>query len=309
MKRRKELSKEELRIIKKKISDEEAFEEFFKDCYLRNLRPATMEYYKNEFHGAKKIINKHLLECEQSDMEHLIKQSKQIMKVTSINTRLRALRAFYNFLAKRKLIETNPMKNVKLLRDRQKTIETLDTEELEKLIKVIRKEKTFVSFRDEVIILVFLDTGVRLSELVGINVEDVRQNLIVIRKTKNLFERTVYLSETTQEQLSRYIKIRGELEETNKLFISQDNRELNPHSIQTRLTKYGKLAKISKRVSPHTFRHTMAKRMIVSGVDAFSLMHLLGHTDITVTKRYVNLWGQNLEQKHKLHGALKGLKI
>jgi integrase/recombinase XerD len=100
-----------------------------------------------------------------------------------------------------------------------------------------------------------------LSELVGINVEDVRGNKIIVRKTKNLFERTVYLSETTQEQLERYIKIRGEVG-TNKLFISQDNKELNRHSIQTRLTKYGKEANINKRVSPHTFRHTMAKRIL-----------------------------------------------
>ncbi|MCF7620925.1 tyrosine-type recombinase/integrase [Peribacillus castrilensis] len=60
-------------------------------------------------------------------------------------------------------------------------------EEIEKLIRTIRKEKTFISFRDEVIILVFLDTGVRLSELVGIEVDDVRGNIIIIRRTKNLF--------------------------------------------------------------------------------------------------------------------------
>lgn len=308
MKRRGELTDEELKIIKKKISDEEAYEKFFKDCYLRNLRPATIGYYKNEFHGAKKIINKQLVEWEQKDVEDLILKSKQLMKVTTINTRLRALRSFYNFLDKNKMIDKNPMKNIKLLRDRQKTIETLDNQEIEKLIKTIRKQKTFVGFRDEVILLVFLDTGVRLSELVGINVEDVRHNKLIIRRTKNLFERTVYLSDTTQERLESYIKVRGEVV-TNKLFISQDNKELNPHSIQTRLTKYGKEAKISKRVSPHTFRHTMAKRMIVSGLDAFSLMHLLGHTDITITKRYVNLWGQDLEQKHKEYGALKGLNL
>ncbi|PEV29233.1 tyrosine-type recombinase/integrase [Bacillus thuringiensis] len=308
MKRRGELTDEELKIIKKKISDEEAYDKFFKDCYLRNLRPATIGYYKNEFHGAKKIVNKQLVEWEQKDVEDLILKSKQLMKVTTINTRLRALRSFYNFLDKNKLIDKNPMKNIKLLRDRQKTIETLDNQEIEKLIKTIRKQKTFVGFRDEVILLVFLDTGVRLSELVGIKVEDVRHNKLIIRRTKNLFERTVYLSDTTQERLESYIKVRGEVA-TNKLFISQDNKELNPHSIQTRLTKYGKEAKISKRVSPHTFRHTMAKRMIVSGLDAFSLMHLLGHTDITVTKRYVNLWGQDLEQKHKEYGALKGLNL
>ncbi|HFK1790668.1 TPA: tyrosine-type recombinase/integrase [Bacillus pacificus] len=308
MKRRGELTDEELKIIKKKISDEGAYEKFFKDCYLRNLRPATIGYYKNEFHGAKKIINKQLVEWEQKDVEDLILKSKQLMKVTTINTRLRALRSFYNFLDKNKMIDKNPMKNIKLLRDRQKTIETLDNQEIEKLIQTIRQQKTFVGFRDEVILLVFLDTGVRLSELVGINVEDVRHNKLIIRRTKNLFERTVYLSDTTQERLESYIKVRGEVA-TNKLFISQDNKELNPHSIQTRLTKYGKEAKISKRVSPHTFRHTMAKRMIVSGLDAFSLMHLLGHTDITVTKRYVNLWGQDLEQKHKEYGALKGLNL
>nr|WP_242485219.1 tyrosine-type recombinase/integrase [Peribacillus sp. TH27] len=134
---------------------------------------------------AKKFINKTLVECEQQDIENLIIESKKLIKVTTINTRLRALRSFYNFLYKNKHLETNPMKNIKLLRDRRKTIETLDNKEIELLIKTIRKQKTFVGFRDEVILLVFLDTGVRLSELIGIEVEDVRDNHIIIRKTKN----------------------------------------------------------------------------------------------------------------------------
>jgi len=309
MSRRGELNEKELNIIKKKVNDEEAFEKFFRDCYLRNLRPATVEYYKNEFQAFRRRIDKQLVECQQQDIENFILMSKQSIKITSINTRLRALRSFYNYLSKNKLIDKNPMQNIKLLRDRQKTIETLDNKEIELLVKIIRKQKTFVSFRDEVMLLVFLDTGIRLSELIGIEVEDVRGNKIIIRKTKNLFERTVYLSEVTQEQLRRYIQIRGHIEGTNKLFISQDNLDLQPHSIQKRFTKYGNTANINKRVSPHTFRHTMAKRMIVAGVDAFSLMHLLGHSDITITKRYVNMWGQDLEVKHKLHGALKGLTL
>lgn len=249
------------------------------------------------------------MECNHKDIEDFILMSKQSIKITTINTRLRALRSFYNFLFKNKLIDKNPMQHIKLLRDRQKNIETLDNKEIELLIKTIRKQQTFVSFRDEVMLLVFLDTGIRLSELVGIEVEDVTGNKIIVRKTKNLFERTVYLSEVTQEQLRRYIQIRGHIEGTKRLFISQDNFELQPHSIQKRFTKYGNEANINKRVSPHTFRHTMAKRMILAGVDAFSLMHLLGHSDITVTKRYVNMWGEDLESKHKMHGALKGLNL
>ncbi|MCQ6267143.1 tyrosine-type recombinase/integrase [Fictibacillus sp. WQ 8-8] len=308
MRRQNKLTNDELKVIEKKISDEEAFDLFFRDCYLRNLRPATIEYYKNEFHAAKRILDKSLVECTQKDLEELIMTSKRLMKVTTINTRLRALRSLYNFLKKNKYIPSSPMKNIKLLRDRQKTIETLDNKEIEQLIRTIRKKKSFVCFRDEVILLVFLDTGVRLSELVGINVEDVRGNKIIIRQTKNLFERTVYLSEVTQEQLARYIKLRGTVN-TDRLFINHDNKELKPHSIQTKFSKYGLQAGISKRVSPHTFRHTMAKRMIVAGIDAFSLMTILGHSDMTITKRYVNLWGEDIERKHNQFGALKGLKL
>lgn len=308
MRRKRELSKEELRIIHTRVSDEEAIEEFFKHCYLKNLRQATIDYYRNEFMATKRILNKELVDLEAADIEHLIMISKERIKITTINTRLRALRAFYNFIYRKRLIATNPMEEIKLLKDRHKMIDALENVEIEKLLKVMRDEKTFVGFRDEVIFLVFLDTGIRLSELVGIEIGDIRGDELLVRKTKNNFERTVYLSEFTQQQLKRYLVIRGQLE-TEALFINRDNGPLKSHSIQGRFTRYGQLAGIEKRVSPHTFRHTMAKRMVMEGIDAFSLMHLLGHTDITVTKRYVNLWGKDLKRKHGKYGALKGLRL
>lgn len=308
MRRKRELSKEELRIIHTRASDEEAIEEFFKHCYLKNLRQATIDYYRNEFMATKRILNKELVDLEAADIEHLIMISKERIKITTINTRLRALRAFYNFIYRKRLIATNPMEEIKLLKDRHKMIDALENVEIEKLLKVMRDEKTFVGFRDEVIFLVFLDTGIRLSELVGIEIGDIRGDELLVRKTKNNFERTVYLSEFTQQQLKRYLVIRGQLE-TEALFINRDNGPLKSHSIQGRFTRYGQLAGIEKRVSPHTFRHTMAKRMVMEGIDAFSLMHLLGHTDITVTKRYVNLWGKDLKRKHGKYGALKGLRL
>lgn len=308
MRRKRELSKEELRIIHTRVSDEEAIDEFFKHCYLKNLRQATIDYYRNEFMATKRILNKELVDLEAADIEHLIMISKERIKITTINTRLRALRAFYNFIYRKRLIATNPMEDIKLLKDRHKMIDALENVEIEKLLKVMRDEKTFVGFRDEVIFLVFLDTGIRLSELVGIEIGDIRGDELLVRKTKNNFERTVYLSEFTQQQLKRYLVIRGQLD-TDALFINRDNGPLKSHSIQGRFTRYGQLAGIEKRVSPHTFRHTMAKRMVMEGIDAFSLMHLLGHTDITVTKRYVNLWGKDLKRKHGKYGALKGLRL
>lgn len=308
MRRRGELTDTELNLITQKINDEEALSFFIKDCHLRNLRPATIQYYQSELSVAKNTLHKELVDLQQKDIENLILQSKQQISITTINTRLRALRAFFNFLHKQKHISKNPMKNIKLLRDRQKIIETLDKHEIEALIKTIRKQKTFIAFRDEVILLIFLDTGVRLSELAGIEVQDIQGNKLIIRQTKNLFERTVYLSERTQEKLGIYLKLRGTLE-TKKLFVNHDNGEFKARGIQARFWKHGQDAKIDKRVSPHTFRHTMAKRMILAGVDAFTLMTILGHSDMTITKKYVNLWGPDIEQKHKEYGALKGLNL
>lgn len=308
MRRRGELTDTELNLITQKINDEEALSFFIKDCHLRNLRPATIQYYQSELSVAKNTLHKELVDLQQKDIENLILQSKQQISITTINTRLRALRAFFNFLHKQKHISKNPMKNIKLLRDRQKIIETLDKHEIEALIKTIRRQKTFIAFRDEVILLIFLDTGVRLSELAGIEVQDIQGNRLIIRQTKNLFERTVYLSERTQEKLGIYLKLRGNLE-TKKLFVNHDNGEFKARGIQARFWKHGQDAKIDKRVSPHTFRHTMAKRMILAGVDAFTLMTILGHSDMTITKKYVNLWGPDIEQKHKEYGALKGLNL
>lgn len=308
MKRRGSLNAEELEIVTGRLTDNEAFEKFYHDCRIRNLRPATIQYYKDSLHTIQKVVQKEFVECDQSDIERFITEGRATMNVTSINTRLRALRAFYNFLVKNKYIKVSPMKNVKLLRDRHKTIETLTNDEIQKLIKTIRNNKSFITIRDEVILLVFLDTGIRLSELVGIELEDIGDSLIIIRKTKNNFERTVFISDITQEMIKKYLLIRGKVP-TNKLFVNQDNGELKAHSIQTRFTLYGSQAGIKKRVSPHTFRHTMAMRMIVAGVDAFTLMILLGHTDITITKRYVNLWGIDLKRKHQSFGALNGLTL
>lgn len=78
----------------KRINNEEFFEVINRDCYLRNLRPATKDYYKNEFIAAIKNFNKPLVECEQIDLEELIIKSKKLVKVTTINTRLRALLSF-----------------------------------------------------------------------------------------------------------------------------------------------------------------------------------------------------------------------
>ncbi|WP_281976070.1 phage integrase N-terminal SAM-like domain-containing protein [Halobacillus litoralis] len=101
MKRRKELSEEELDLIRNKVTEDEVLEKFFKDCCLRNLRPATIEYYMNEFHATEKMLKKDIVDIKQEDIEAFIVRSKTQISITTINTRLRPLRALSTITKKR----------------------------------------------------------------------------------------------------------------------------------------------------------------------------------------------------------------
>lgn len=311
--RKAKLTAEEMKIINSNFTDEELINKFIRDCNLKNLRPATLKYYLSELSSFKLNlsdlgIKKSFSEITQEDIEIVILALKNQIKIVSINTRLRAIKAFFNYLERNSLVTDNPTKNIKNLRDREKIMETLNDEEIVQVANHIKSQNSFVGVRDYAIFLIFIDTGIRLSELCGLRVQDVRKNQIVIRMTKNLHERTVFPSEKTQRAVRDYMRLRGSLHH-DWLFVNNEDEPLKKRSIQTRFEKYKEELQFKKQLSPHILRHTYAKRSIISGMDAFSLAKLLGHSDLSITKRYVNLWGHDLEEMAKKYSSINKLKI
>jgi integrase/recombinase XerD len=228
------------------------------------------------------------------------------LKTATINAKLRALRSFYNFLYSNKHIKKNPMANVKLLKERKEVVPSFSKEQV-KLLFSLCDRKTFVGQRDFTIMLLMLDTAIRLNELVNIELSDVKENEIVIRETKTFFERVVPMSKKLKEQMDIWIKIRGKCD-TEKLFVNVDGEALKKRSIQNRIEHYGRMSEIKNvRVSAHTFRHTSAKFFIQNGGNAFHLQQLLGHTSLEITKKYVNLWSKDVAESHKQYGALSNI--
>ncbi|MEK3887609.1 tyrosine-type recombinase/integrase [Bacillus sp. FSL K6-3431] len=88
-----------------------------------------------------------------------------------------------------------------------------------------------------------------------------------------------------------------------------DNEPLQPRSIQRKFEGYKRLLEFNQQLSPHVFRHTFAKRSILSGINAFSLAALLGHSDLTITRRYVNFWSTDLEEQARNFSTLGKLKL
>lgn len=323
--RKNSLTDAELSILKKDnksyVTDfKEAFKLFEKDCDLRNLRPYTIKYYRNELsafltHLSEQGIDLTKLQPSDITEEHikenviLYMRNYKGIRVVSINTRLRALRSFFNFLYKQKHIPKNPMENIKLLKDRKRVIPTFTKEQLNKLFKQ-PDLKTFTGVRDYTIMMIFLETGMRVNELSGLTLADIRweDNLLCVRNAKSYRERLVPIQKEMKNQLKKYIAIRGYVE-SDALFVNMDGTALSKRGIQNRVEKYGVLAGIKGvRCSPHTFRHTFAKLSVQQGANIFELQAILGHSSMEIVKTYVNLFGTDVRERHKEFSPIKVLE-
>ncbi|MDQ0233021.1 tyrosine-type recombinase/integrase [Metabacillus malikii] len=318
------LDEGELAILRKKTKSyvetfEDAINLFLKDCEIRNLRPHTIRFYRNEIQTflnqlGEQEINVSVLKPYNITDEHikenviLYLRKYKGARVVTVNTRLRALRAFFNYLHKGKHIPKNPFENIKLLKDRKRVIATFTKEQLNKLFRQ-PDLKTFTGVRDYTIMLLLLETGIRANEAIGLTLADIRweDSLICVRNAKSYRERLVPMQSTMKTQLKKYIAIRG-YAETDALFTTVDNTPLSKRGLQNRIEKYGVLADLKGvRCSCHTFRHTFAKLSVQQGANIFELQTILGHTSMEIVKTYVNLFGTDVRERHKEFSPLKVL--
>lgn len=196
------------------------------------------------------------------------------------------------------------------MKDRRHIVETFSTKQLEKLL---RKPdlRAFTGLRDYTLMLFLLETGVRVNELIGIDVQDVKfkDGVVRIRNTKNNFERVVPIQKKMKDTLEKYIAIRG-IVECPALFVTIDGTPLSKKQLQHRITKYGKDTGLNGvRVSPHTFRHTFAKLSVQAGANIFELQQILGHSSMEMVRVYVNLFSDEVKNSHKNFSPLKELNV
>lgn len=298
-------------------SFEMALDFFLRDCRVRNLSESTVRYYRNELFTFRKILEQQQLDTNPNKITSKVIKENVILammdddrKESAINARLRAVRSFFNFLERERLVVQNPMDSVKLVRQKQPVIETFSREQINALLRQ-PNQRTFTGLRDYTIILLLFETGLRIKELVNIRIDDVKfeENMIRIRSPKGSKERVVPFQATMKRQLRKYLAIRGDVGH-DFLFVSIDDKPVAIRTFQERFSKYGKQAGIKNvRCSPHTCRHTFAKMFVENGGHAFTLQAILGHTSLEMTRRYVNLFSKEIGQAHKKYSPVERLTI
>jgi len=225
---------------------------------------------------------------------------------TTINDYFRALRTFFNWLEREELIIDNPFKHLKTPKPDNKIVQALTPTEIERLFKAC-SGKSLLDIRNRAILSVFLDTGLRLSELICLTLDDVNMDdgSIFVRRGKGGKQRVVRIGNTAQKALWKYITIyrRGN---SNRLFLNRGGEPFNFFGVAIFLKRLGNRAKV--KVHAHQLRHTFAISFLRAGGDVFSLQYILGHTTLQMTQRYLqSLNAEDAINAHKKFSPLDNL--
>ena len=227
----------------------------------------------------------------------------------SIETYCRAIKAFFGFLKREGFIENNAMAKVKMPKVPETVIPTFSEKEIEKLLAQADKSSN-EGFRDYCLLLIFIDTGIRLSELAYLKTDDIdyEQNLFRVMG-KGRKERFVPFGRRVAKALMKYqLKCRPEPIGTENFWLRRDGQPLLPKRIEKLISAYGKKAGL-KRCYAHKLRHTSSVMYLRNGGDVFSLQKKLGHRSLEMTRRYSNLADTDVRRQHLAYGVADRLKI
>lgn len=214
------------------------------------------------------------------------------LSATSVNRKMSSLKAFYKFLLKTKQIEVNPLAKHKALKAPKKIQIPFSEEELNNVLHHIEYKDGFEGFRDKLIIDLFYTTGIRRSELIGLQISNVDLSSAVIKVTgKRNKERIIPLLPVIAEQMKAYLPQREGLEkiaDAGFLFLVSNGNKLSETFVYRLINDY--FSNVSEKVkkSPHMLRHTFATHMLNHGADLNSIKELLGHSSLASTQVYTH---------------------
>ncbi|MCM1009917.1 MAG: tyrosine recombinase XerC [Fusobacterium sp.] len=226
-------------------------------------------------------------------------------KKTTISRKISALRTFYKYLYRERVVESNPVAGISAPK-RDKTLpKFMSKDEIEQILNNVNIEKP-AGFRNRAILELLWATGMRISELSGLNFGDLNLEHNEIKVFgKGSKERIVLVSERAKSYLERYIKTARALvaegfpvpaadKEDSPVFINNTGFRLNPKTIRNVINSVVEKAELPKHVTPHMFRHSFATFLIENGADLRVVQELLGHASISNTQIYTHISTKHL---------------
>ncbi|MCC6742676.1 MAG: tyrosine recombinase XerC [Acidobacteria bacterium] len=276
--------------------------------YERNVSPHTLRNYMSDlqqFHDflapADETGNRRHIDIQQVDnitiREYLATLYEKKKKKTSIARKLATLRTFFKFLCREEVLKLNPARLVTSPRLDKKLPVTLSVDDVIRFIESPDTD-TPLGRRDRAILELLYGTGVRVSELCGLNVDDIDfKNQSIRVRGKGRKERIVPYGGKAQEAMEAYLGVRGQFlseadedsREPQVMFLNYQGTRISTRSVGRLIDKYVAIVADMRNISPHALRHSFATHLLNAGADLRSIQELLGHARLSTTQKYTHV--------------------
>lgn len=279
----------------------------------RNASPHTLEAYDRDLQQFASFIRKEFGETLRIDQithlhirRYLASVHRSLAK-SSVGRKLAAIRSLFRFLLRRGILEKNPAELVSSPKREKKLPFHLDIDEVTTLIEA-PDAITPLSIRDRAILETLYSSGLRVSELTGLNIggaDLVAGSVKVLGKGGK--ERIVPLGSKAVKALEEYLELRGSRELNAPLFLNYRGGRLTRRSVARIVDRYMIHLETMKKASPHTIRHTFATHLLEGGADLRAIQEMLGHASLSTTQKYTHVSiDRLLEVYDKAHPKAKG---
>lgn len=265
----------------------------------RALSSSTLESYGRDLQGLLNYLEEqsvaNVRDIQRHHLSHYLLRLKESgRKVSTVSRHIASIRAFFHYLAVNGYIQLNPAIYIESPKQEKKEPSVLSVENAGLMLETPQPVNA-AGKRDKAMLELLYATGIRVSELISLNVDSVNAQLNVIRCVgSGMKERIIPFGRMAAAALVDYLQAgRSELlrhnEEEPALFLNQLGTRMTRQGFWKMVKKYAKEAGISEEITPHTLRHSFAAHLLENGADLRAVQELLGHADISTTQRYTRL--------------------
>jgi integrase/recombinase XerC len=228
--------------------------------------------------------------------------------------KLATLRSFYKFLIRREILATNPLATIRTPKQEKRLPKCLDLEQVQKLLDA-PGDGDLLSARDKAMLEVLYSSGIRVSELVELEMSDLDLQEGVLRvRGKGRKDRLTPIGSQAIKALQRYFELRAmdtksQGNHNHRVFLNKHGEPLSTRSVRRKLDKYLMAAGLDPGISPHTLRHSFATHLLNNGADLRSVQELLGHQSLSTTQIYTHLTTQRMKEAYDSAHPRAGVSI
>lgn len=236
-------------------------------------------------------------------LDYLMRLEKSGKSAATVSRTLASLRSMYHFIQNEGIISSDPTNQIHSLKIKKKLPKTLTNDEIEALLNK-PETNTQKGIRDKAMLELLYATGIRVTEMIDLKIEDVDMNIGYVNCRHGEKMRVIPIYSLARQAVKKYIEearpymIKSE-NDTDTLFVNCNGEKMSRQGFWKIIKQYALLANINKDITPHTLRHSFATHLLENGADLRSIQEMLGHTDISSTQVYAQIVKNKIKDVYK----------